>query len=555
MSTERHRRDFFFLARSRQMVGAVNRPATSSEQQSAFRFSQIVPRNAPPSSDALLEALAGAMVANPPERDGVIPAGFTYLGQFTDHDLTRDVTKVPFNTNVGVAELRQARSPALDLDSVYGLGPKDPIDSRLYQPDGVQLILGPTVRAGVNNPVDVGLEGFDLPRRGAAATIDTERRMAAIPDPRNDENLAVAQTHLAMMRFHNATVRRLAAAGTPSAQLFETARAEVVKHYQWILVHDFLPRVVDPQIVSDVFREGRKVFEVGDMDFPTMPLEFSVAAYRFGHSMIRHNYDWNFFFHDRAGALDAGSLLNLFRFSGTSGNLSPGTVVDDALAGEFEKLPSIWIADWTRLYDFATDAALPELAPTDGASLNLARIIDTRLADPLSQLPLGSFGGRGSETPDAQRNLAFRNLVRGRMVGLASGQEVAAHIASLGVAVTPLTEADLLNGNGGVDLSGLPEDLRAELIAVTPLWFYCLREAEMNDGRLGAVGGRIVAETFHRAVEGSRISLLRDPTWRPHRFDETNRFKMVDLLLTAYDAAKGELRPMSAGAPAAALAL
>ncbi|KPF71653.1 hypothetical protein IP69_05690 [Bosea sp. AAP35] len=552
MSTERHRRDFFFLADTREIVGETNRPATLSERQSAFRFSRIVPREAPPPSDELLGALAQAMVSQPPEMDGDIPAGFTYLGQFVDHDLTRDRTKVPFNTSVTVDQLDQGRSPALDLDSVYGLGPTDPIDGRLYQSDGAQLKLGTTVGAGPP-PANRPLDGFDLPRLGTRATINNERRMADIPDPRNDENLAIAQTHLAFMRFHNAIVRDLAGHGTPSALLFEKARDSVVKHYQWVLVHDFLPRIADPAIVTDVFTEGRKVFETTAVGMPTMPVEFSVAAYRFGHTMIRDDYDWNRFFNSRTGALEPGSLENLFRFSGTSGNLSPETEIDDPLAGPFEQLPSLWITDWTRLYDFDKDAGDGELAPLDPADLNHARRIDTRLTDPLAKLPLGSFNGRGDVVPSTQRNLAFRNLVRSRMIGLASGQEVARHMLAQGVTVTPLTEAELVAGDGGVDLTGLAPAQRQELIEATPLWFYVLREAEVRGGRLGDVGARLVSETFHRAIEGSRISLLRDPAWRPASTRPDGSFRMVDILLKGYDASRGELRPLDPSAPTPAL--
>lgn len=553
MSSERHRRDFFFLADTREVVGEVNRPATLSERQSAFRFSRLVPSQALPPSDALLAALAAAMVAGPVETDGDVPAGFTYLGQFVDHDLTRDVTKVPFNTSVTVDQLDQARSPALDLDSVYGLGPTDPTDGRLYQADGAQLKLGVTASVPVPG-ADRALDGFDLPRRGTRAAIPREARMADIPDPRNDENLVVAQTHLAFMRFHNATVVELARKGTPSALLFEKARESVVKHYQWMLVHDFLPRIVDPTIVTDVFTSGRKLFDVITVGAPTMPVEFSVAAYRCGHSMIRDDYDWNDFFNQRApGPANKGSLENLFRFSGTSGNLSPASDVDNPLDGSFERLPTIWATDWTRLYDFATDAGEAALAPIAPAGLNLARRIDTRLTDPLKLLPLGSFGQRGETIPPEQRNLAFRNLVRARMIALAGGQEVAAHMAGLGIAVTPLTDAQLLNGDGGIDLSGLSKALRQELLAATPLWFYILREAEVNGGKLGDVGGRIVAETFHRAIEGSRVSLLRDPGWRPKSSRPDGSFRMVDLLLKAFDASRGELRPLAADAPVPAL--
>jgi hypothetical protein len=557
--SERHRRDYYFIAGAREMRGSVTRAATPSERQTAFRFSEIVRRGTPPTSDALIAALSERMplASNERAQAGHIPAGFTYLGQFVDHDLTRDVTRnLPFGTPASAAVLAQGRSPALDLDSLYGGGPGSADAGAFYAADGASFVLGTTIAVpaiaipnGPSFPAFPARDGFDLPRRGQAATVETERRMAAIPEPRNDENLAIAQTHLAFMRFHNSVVRDLAGAGTPSARLFAAAQAQVVRCYQWMLVHDYLPRIVDPAIVDSVFTEGRRVFEVDATDFPTMPIEFSVAAFRLGHSMIRAQYDWNEVFHPRPGALDQGSLVNLFRFSGTSGNLSPGSNVDEPLDGTLERLPTNWIADWTRLYDFAADAGIAELAPPAGAFLNPALRLDTRLTDPLANLPLGSFGARGTAgVPAIERNLAHRNLVRGRMVALATAQEVAVHFRDVAGVQPILQEADLLVGDG-IDLSDLPAAVRHEAVTATPLWFYILREAEKNSGRLGPIGGRIVAETFHRAIEGSRISILRDPTWRPPAGLHAGGFGMVDILLAAYDRAQGELRPLSPNAP------
>ena len=481
-------------------------------------------------------------MTNGAETDSTVPAGYTYLGQFIDHDLTLDKTDVSFGTPVTVAELRQGRSPTLDLDSLYGLGPR--LEPVFYESDGVRLKLGRTQESPGNEVTLRSLDHFDLPRKGTSTADPDEVRQALIPDRRNDENLIVGQTHLAFMRFHNAVCDRLAKAAVPSALLFENARELVVKHYQWMVVNDFLPRIVDPAIVSDVFTNGRKIFETDTSGTPTMPIEFSVAAYRVGHSMIRDKYDWNAIFGPAGVFGDVGTLLNLFRFSGTSGNLSPGTNVNNPLEGTFERLPTNWVADWTRLYDFAGDG---EPALASESTLNFARTIDTHLTNPLAELPIGSFATRGGVVIDGLRlNLAFRNLVRGRMVNLATGQEVAAHIASRIPDAPPGLTAAQIVGN---DLASLSKSARAELETVTPLWFYVLREAELNEGKLGTVGGRIVAETFHRAIEGGAISILRDPSFAPSLGPDPQTFRMTDLLRVAYDASRGELRPLSPNAP------
>lgn len=496
-----------------------------------FRFSRMGPKGAVVNR-TIVEGLAQAMTA---EGGGdsagpAIPAGFTYLGQFIDHDLTMDKTAAALGENVTINQLLQGRSPALDLDCMYGRGPDDADDARFYS-DGIRIKMGTTAAApfppgdgGTNVPRD----GFDLPRVGQGSTKLT-RRAALIPDHRNDENLVVAQTHLAMIRFHNRVVNHIAPT-TPSADLFKRARELVVKHYQWMIKTDFLPRIVDPAIVQDVFTNGRKFFEkdATPEHMPTMPIEFSVAAYRLGHSMIRGAYQWNRVFKS-GGPGPVASLELLFTFSGTSGILSPDGNLSDRESGSFERLPTNWIADFRRLYNF-NEVGRADLTPPEGAP-NVTKKIDTQLVDPLKTLPFGSIGGSAA-TPAIELNLAFRNLQRANMVELASGQQMAALLE-----VAPLTSAQLSKG--------LPVALK-DAATNTPLWYYILREAELNNGRLTGVGGRIAAETFHRAMEGSEHSIVRDPAFRPTALvtNPGDRFNMTDLLLFAFEGRADLLNPL-----------
>src|SRR3712207_627841 len=146
------------------------------------------------------------------------------------------------------------------------------------------------------------MNGFDLPR--GEGNTNAKKRKAVIPDFRNDENLAVAQTHLAFIRFHNRVVDTLPSSVPPAAR-FATARELVTKHYQWMIRTDYLPRICAPSVVSNVFSSGRKAFEVAatPTDVPTMPIEFSVAAFRLGHAMIRKTYHWNKVFDGESGTL------------------------------------------------------------------------------------------------------------------------------------------------------------------------------------------------------------------------------------------------------------
>ncbi|HSK14830.1 MAG TPA: heme peroxidase family protein [Gaiellaceae bacterium] len=486
--------------------------ASAAADAPPFRFSRLGPGGGGRQLTEGLRTKVGEAMTAGGGGASRIPAGYTYLGQFVDHDLTFDKTTVTLGENVSPAKLLQARSPSLDLDSLYGAGPADPASAKFYAAGGVKLKTGKT-EALEGLPAR---QGFDLPR-GAGRTVKARRR-AIIPDPRNDENLAVAQTHLAFIRFHNRVVATLPSSVLP-AERFAQARELVVKHYQWMLRTDFLPRICRASVVKDVFSNGRKVFETGvpATDVPTMPIEFSVAAFRLGHSMVRRAYNWNRVFDDGFGTLDL-----LFVFSGGSGDLG-GSV----------ELQSSWIADFRRLYDFGeagrADLTVPE------KRFNRAMRIDTTLVNPLASIP--GF-------PPAEANLAVRNLSRAKMVRLATGQQMVTFLRRKGVPVERLTKAQIRDGRNGAALDRLTPAQRKAFLADTPLWFYILREAELNRGKLTGVGARIVVETFHRAMEGSEVSIVRDPGWRPTLGPDDRTFRMVDLLLFASNGKKSILNPL-----------
>ena len=157
-----------------------------------FRFSRLGPSGAgkqlgKPNRIKIADAMTAS---NGPS--GTIPAGFTYLGQFLDHDLTFDKSNLMEGVDIAPATLKQFRSPSLDLDSLYGNGPQDAGSAKFYEADGIHLKQG-TAQGGP--------AGSDLPRQTAAPV-----GLAIIADERNDENLAVAQIHAAFIRFHNRVV-------------------------------------------------------------------------------------------------------------------------------------------------------------------------------------------------------------------------------------------------------------------------------------------------------------------------------------------------------------
>ena len=447
------------------------------------QYCRLVHKGDQPASEALV-ALGALMEtetlssSQADDRTSTIPAGYTYLGQFIDHDITLDRDSVLSAAGTIVPEeMTNFRTPALDLDSLYLDGPA--ANPELYQGDGKSFKIGQTSNTGE------GVFANDLPRDGTRAIIG---------DGRNDENLAVAQTHLAFLKFHNAQVQ-----ANPSAS-FAQIRRDVTLHYQAIVLTDFLPRVMDPAILDDVLCNGRKLYTQALRD--CMPVEFSVAAYRMGHSMVRPTYNWNKNF-------TQASFAQLFEFSGGSGSRAAG---DPPFAG-LPTLPSNWIVDWRRLYD------LSEAGGPTHPDLNRARKMDAQLAMDLKTLP--EFQQQGLPAPLI--SLATRNLLRGRMLSLPTGQQVAAAMNTLGLGVRPLTAEDML--------AGVAVDQQAVLVdeqfnTQTPLWYYILREAmvQHNGNRLGDVGSRILAETFVGLIENSPVNLLAE---RP---DLT--FSMAQLLMS-----------------------
>lgn len=480
-------------------------PSVTLDPERAFRFSRMFPMLPPfrPDSTGLIQ-LGQAMEDTPNFTDHPeLPAGFTYFGQFLDHDITFDKTEGMPNTVLDPEEIIQGRSPSLDLDSVYGRGPELE-DKPLYENDKIRLRIGPTVPVGAPNEPEGLVLPNDLPRgHNAEKFIE-----ATIGDPRNDENLAVGQTHLAFLKFHNMVVAQLAEWGLEGNALFERARRTVTLHYQWIVLYDFLPRVIDPTILQSVITVGPQFLRTEPGEEPTMPVEFSVAAYRFGHSLIRDTYSWNRNF-------PAADLSLLFTFTGVSGNMTG-----------LNALPANWPVDWRRLYDFRDVPGVPP-PPT----LNRARRIDTALALPLKTLP--AFQGQ-----EEMATLAVRNLLRGRLLGLPSGQAIAEFLGE-----PVLSPEQVSQGPHSTVL------LDHQLDTQTPLWYYILKEAEVfnNGQRLGPVGSRLVAETFVGLIQGSQHSILAEANrdWRPTLPSlRPGQFTMVDLLLLVND-----LNPLGAERP------
>ena len=455
-----------------------------------------------------LGLLAGAMIAPPeepgpeaendPEENKTIPAAYTYLGQFVDHDLTFDPIS-HLRETLTRAQLRRLvdfRTPRFDLDNLYGRGPDD--QPYMYRKDGIRMLLGEPMSG---DPFDPG--AVQLPRGPSGR--------ALIGDPRNDENRIVAQLHAIFLRFHNRVVHQL---GGKKHVSFQEVREQVRWHYQWALVNDFLPTILDKQIYKSVFPNPfwyvTTIPSLQENGLELMPVEFSVAAYRFGHSMIRPRY-----------RLNPEIERPIFD--------DPGD--DAADLGGFRPIPADWAIDWQLFIDLGHDG---------GPAPQLSYKIDTSLAHPLGHLP-----DRIAKDPSS---LALRNLERGAAFQLPSGQQVA---AALGI--SPIPDKELMIGMATADGERKPiTEVAPGLAGNAPLWAYILSEAQVMSWknasgpvsdetpiRLGPVGGRLVAEVFASLLRGDHTSYLyAEPKFKPiSDFTRDGTFGMAQLINVAQDRA------------------
>lgn len=451
-----------------------------------------------PSTVAFLTALGTAMKdVNHPDDidekhsipDSTIPSAYTYFGQFVDHDITlelqsktlaslTDPALAPLPLATVREKLKNGRSATLDLDSLYGApAPRD----------GAEMRLGPVSRT--TNVTQQGPpredEWNDLPRNGRSKN-PTEDRTAQIGDSRNDVNLIVAQLHVAFLRAHNQLVRQ--------GRTQEEAERLLRQHYQWIVIHDFLERIADPEIVRTVRTKGyRGAYDPFAEPF-FLPLEFTVAAYRFGHSMVRKSYGFNRHF-------PSATLGELFTFTALSGGF------DSSLDIDRDTLPENWIIEWEGFLDDGT---------------NRARPIDTRLVEPLSELR-NEVGG----PLEGDSRLAVRNLLRGYLLRMPTGQAVAKKLK-----LRVLTDEEILNA-AAVN-SQRKVLFAARFLQRTPLWYYILAEAWSlgKDGRLGPVGSMLVAEVLVGLVRRSQDSILATDDWTPS-LGNGGDFKLPALLRLA----------------------
>jgi len=347
--------------------------------------------------------------------DSTTPAGYAFLAQFITHDITFDPNS---HLNGDLVQVRNHRTPALDLDSIYGGGPM--VRPEFYRKDHTELFL--IDRARMAN----GCLFDDVPRNSEG--------VALMGDPRNDTNVIISQLHLAFLLLHNRMVEHaISIIGAATNNVFEMARTMTTWYFHKVLLDDFLPKLLPESVWDRLMTVGPTYYSV---DEHYMPLEFSGAVMRYGHSQIRNWYQVN--------STPSGERVELFELAG---NREPDGYVE-----------------WRYLFELMANVK-PQMA----------RRIDTKLPDVTTRIP----------DKNRERPLAQRNLLRGVTYDLPSGQAIAQRMVIDGL----MDEADVL----AVDV-----ELTSRGIKHTPLWFYVLQESQVfgQGDRLGPVGGTILGEVL-----------------------------------------------------------
>jgi hypothetical protein len=394
-------------------------------------------------------------------------AGTTFLGQFLDHDMTFDTTS-PLGVATPPESTPNARTPALDLDSVYGRGRV--ADPQLYD---------------AADPVKLRIESSgrfeDVPRQANGTAI--------IADPRNDEHIIIAGLQAAMIKFHNTVVDRLRASGVPASTVFNEARRTVTWHYQWIIVNEFLPQIIGQSMVNTIRTQGRRWYrpEPGPA---FIPVEFQGAAYRFGHSMVRPSYRAN-----RTGNADGSAFFGFIFDPAGEGQADPV----DLRGGRRARRRFI---GWETFFDFGGEWT---------QHMRRNKLIDTRISTPLFRLPLGAIA-----SGDPPISLPQRNLLRHYTWSIPAGQLIAQRMGFQQLNLSELAGYGVALENH----SPLWYYVLAEAARLA------------GGLTLGPTGGRIVGEVFFGLLQLDPNSYLRaQPNWRPTLPARTaGQFGMVDLL-------------------------
>ncbi|WP_434612006.1 peroxidase family protein [Tabrizicola sp. M-4] len=440
-----------------------------------------------------------------------LPAAYTYFGQFVNHDISAPVGGVAAAdapAPVGVigpaepqglgqtwradrqtilARVVNEQGRPLMLGSLYGDWPDtdDPGIAALFARDGKRFRLARVAAVKDVEFTDIDVDPATVLRATGAPDLPRRGREAVIADRRNDGNLILSQMHLAFLRVHNRAVAALEPAIRDDAACFRAARRLVTLHYHWLILNDFLPRILSRTVLTRPLAEWASRLAAAR----EVPMEFTTAAFRFGHSMVGRAYDFNANF--GAGGKIAGEakLIELFRFTSAQNMGHP--------EGPARQVPEHWVIDWERV-------TAGGMARPGGAHAGAERI-DLNFAPDMLNVA-------GDAAVPEQGSILFRNLMRGFHRRIPFGQRLADAYGVERLTLQQMRAAlPRRRSPGGAFASPLVAADALGFMEEMPAWLYFLCEAKALErgARVGPTASRIIADTIVGLMRGEEESLLR----------------------------------------------
>ena len=523
-----------------------------------------------------LNKIAGSMLRlSTVPSESKLPAGYTYFCQFIGHDMSFDPTTIG-ERMTDPEFLWNFRTPALDLDSIYGGGPR--ISPYLYDKSFKFIVNYGEQKDGIN---DIN-------------TIDFQRNrdeVAIISDARNDENVIIARIHLSFQLLHNYFIEKFSEEPelTSPLEIFDRAKRETTWHYQWLIIYDYLPRIIGPKILGEllnpdkIFSLGRKYYDW--QNEPFIPIEFSTALFRFGHSQVKDFYkigrnkvgqfvsssdtssrvdlraktkfpiylDLSLFFFKNEKDTSGKNFAHKIepKISESLGDIPMFTELKDSIFDEkmnfihllsdavlstsFKRLANRQVNRreifdmWKQILEIALNETEENLLrnidrkkenkvlsqpkpPSQSKTLAKTLMTDKRFESAREEL-LAII----KEFAPNTNNLAFRTLLKGTKFSLPSGQSVARLMK-----IPPQDVSFEVKFKEGTDKHKEVTQAIKKYEKNTPLWYYILhespREAEelVYQARLGEVGATLIGEVIIGILEGDEQSYLaQDPSWKP----------------------------------------
>ncbi len=420
-------------------------------------------------------------------------AGYTYFGQFIAHDLThlKGSEETSHGNPEALADLELICTPTLDLSGVYGEGFFDPA-IRVERETG-KFSLGYCQKTKTKL-----IYGGDIPRG--------PNKEPQIADPRNDANLILAQLHLQFLKLHNLIVDDFSVRSPElnPIEKFNSARVQLILLYQEAVFFDYLKKMLNPMTWRKIILQNNSyVWEHKPPNPLEMPIEFSAAAFRFGHTMLRKRYD-----------VQQGVRLNLDSVLKHTGLLGLGGT---------QFLQSKKQVNWNLFFDLSSNQRVTlanGIRPSTSLDINVP--------------------GR----PKLSGPIGLKNLLRGNQVGLPSAQNIINDITehySVDPEIKPsLLAREEINPKDTNEKPIMDESIASVFTENTPLWYYILAESlnEQDGKRLGKLGSLIVAETFKNVLQESTPSIFKEG------FAETNLLnRNAELALPDYQLMSEDIRP------------